>query len=44
MSMKDKHSKVKHLVALMQKVNGHDNLFMVIIHNWAVERFSNPLI
>ena len=33
MSMKDKHSEVKHSVALMQKVNGHYNLLMVIIHN-----------
>ena len=33
MSTKDRHSEVKHFVALMQKVNGHYNLFMVIIHN-----------
>ena len=33
MSTKDKHSKVKHFIALMQKVNGLYNLFMVIIHN-----------
>ena len=33
MSMNDNHSKVKHFIALMQKVNGHYNLVMVIIHN-----------